>query len=312
MQRYEGRVSTLDKHGVTVVVPTLNRGGFLIDCLTDLVAQNHRPLEILVVDQSEAVGEDLADFLARHSDLISHHLVSFRGLPKARNYGWQHAKYEAILFVDDDIRCGPELVTEHLRALRLPGVGIVAGGIDEAHRPADVAPRPGSYRPWTATPIRGFAAHGEGDSDHAPGGNFSAWRRVLEQAGGLDEALDRGAALYEETDLCLRVRRSGYRIYFNGRARLTHLAAPSGGCRVDRVAEYVRTLAHNRGVMIRRHGRWFHAPVALGRLAAMGASYARHYRVPSALPACFVGALRGLRDGGRPPVRTRFNVGEPA
>jgi GT2 family glycosyltransferase len=294
----------LAEQGVSVIVPTLNRGGFLHDCLADLVAQRHRPLEVLIVDQSETVGEDVARLLARYGDVIAHHRVGFRGLPRARNYGWQHARYEAIVFVDDDIRCGPDLASEHLRALNLPRVGLVAGGIDTLGGPPDLLRRPGAYRRWTATPLRGFAAHGEGDADHAAGCNFSAWRHALEAAGGFDEALGRGAALYEETDLCLRVRRAGFRVYFNGRARLTHLVAPGGGCRVDRVTDYVGALAHNRGVMIRRHGRWFHTPVALGRLATLGLSYARHYRVPRALAACLAGGLRGLRDGGRPPTCT--------
>ncbi|WZP00185.1 glycosyltransferase [Isosphaeraceae bacterium EP7] len=298
--------------GMTVVVPTLNRGGFLHDCLADLVAQRHRPLEILVVDQSDAVGDDLAELISRHRDVIAHHRVPFRSLPLARNYGWQHAKHEAILFVDDDIRCGPDLISEHLRALQLPGVGLVGGGIDTPAGPTDLACRTGAYRRWTATPLRGFAASGEGDTDHAPGGNFSAWRRALRAAGGVDEALGLGAALYEETDLCLRAGRAGYRVYFNGRARLIHLAAPGGGCRVDRVADYVHAMSHNRGIMIRRHGRWFHAPVALARLAALGLSYSRHYRVPGALPACIKGSFQGLRAGGRAPSCSIYAEGAPA
>ena len=294
---------------MTVVVPTLNRGGVLRDCLADLVVQRHRPLEVLVVDQSETLGEDVAELIARHADVITYRRVAFRGLPLARNYGWQRARHEAIVFVDDDIRCGPVLASEHLRALDLPGVGLVAGGIDTPGRAADLRSRPGAYRRWTASPLRGFAATGEGDADHAAGCNFSAWRPALAAAGGLDEALGRGAALYEETDLCLRVRRAGFRVYFNGQARLTHLVAPGGGCRVDGVADYVRALAHNRGVMIRRHGRWFHAPVALGRLAALGLAYARHYHVPRALGGCVAGGLRGLRAGGRPPSCTNFSEG---
>jgi GT2 family glycosyltransferase len=300
------------EQGMTVVVPTLNRGGYLYDCLTDLVAQRHRPLEVLVVDQSETVGDDVAGLIARHGDVISHHRVSFRSLPLARNFGWQRAKHEAILFVDDDIRCGPDLVSEHLRALHLPGVGVVGGGIDTPAGPTDLGLKPGAYMRWTATPLRGFAASGEGYTDHAPGGNFSAWRRALVAAGGIDEALSRGAALYEETDLCLRVGRAGFRVYFDGHARLIHLAAPGGGCRVDRVADYVHAMAHNRGIMIRRHGRWFHAPVALGRLASLGLSYARHYRVPGALAACFKGGLEGLRAGGLEPACTVYVGGGPA
>src|SRR5208282_5166662 len=117
--------------GATVIVPTLNRGRYLIDTLHDLLAQEYRPLEILVVDQSSEEASALRDLVLKHPDLISYHKVHFRGLPLARNYGWQQAKYEAIVFMDDDIRCGPDLVSEHLRGLTLPNTGMVAGGIDE-------------------------------------------------------------------------------------------------------------------------------------------------------------------------------------
>ncbi len=290
--------------GVTVVVPTLGRGGYLADCLGDLLAQQHRPLEVLVVDQSAERDPAAARLAARHPGVISHHRVGFRGLPRARNFGWQHARYEAIVFVDDDIRCGPELAAEHLRTLRLPGVGVVAGGIDTTSGPADVRRRPGIYRRWTATPLRGFAARTEGNADHAAGCNFSAWRSVLAGVGGFDESLGTGAALYEELDFCLRAGRAGYRVYFNGAARLTHLVAPGGGCRVERLREHVRALAHNRAMMIRRHGRWYHAPVAALRLASLGLSHARHYREPLALVDCATGGVRGFRTGGRSPACT--------
>ena len=113
------------------MVPTLNRGSYLIDTLHDLLAQEYRPIEILVVDQSGEKAPALLDLVLKHPDLISYHKVQFRGLPLARNYGWQHAKYEAIVFVDDDIRCGPSLVSEHLRGLTRTNIGMVAGGIDE-------------------------------------------------------------------------------------------------------------------------------------------------------------------------------------
>src|SRR6202043_3278415 len=151
-------------------------------------------------------------------------------LPLARNYGWQHAKYEAIVFVDDDIRCGPELVSEHLRGLTQPGIGMVAGGIDEP-RSSQENGKPGHFNPWTATPSRGFESTGEFHVSHVPGGNFSAWRSVLQTAGGFDEALTAGAALYEETELSLRVSKCGFDIWFRGSARLQHLAAGGGGWR---------------------------------------------------------------------------------
>lgn len=298
--------------GVSIVVPTLNRGDYLIQTVKDLLSQEHRPLEIVIVDQSGEVDPELASLAAEHPDLVVHHRVEFRGLPRARNYGWKRARHDAVVFIDDDVRCGPDLASEHLRALRLTGVGLVAGGIEESRRVEPTCRRPGRYRRWTAAPLRGFSAHGEEDVDHAGGGNFSAWRTAIEAAGGFDEALGRGAALFEETDFCLRVQAAGFRVYFNGRARLTHLAAPGGGCRVDGVVDYVRSMAHNRGVMIRRHGRWFHVPTALGRLALLGLSYARHYRSPRSVAACVAGGLSGLRAGGHPPYAADDGRGGPS
>lgn len=292
---------------MTVVVPTLNRGGSLAGCLRDLLAQRHRPLEILVVDQSaDEPPAEVQALAAGAPEVIAYRRVDFRGLPQARNYGWQRARHDAILYVDDDVRCGPELAGEHLRALGRPGVGAVGGGIDEAEKPADPGPPTGVFDLWLAEARRGFAATGEVEADHVPGGNFSVWREAVRAAGGFDEALAVGAALYEEAEFCLRLRKAGYLVWFNGRARLTHLAAVGGGCRVEDVPAYVRGLAHNRGVVIGRHLRWFHWPSAAARVKWLGLAYALHYRRPAALPACAAGLLKGFLQGRRAPACTDF------
>ena len=290
------------------MVPTLNRGSYLIDTLRDLIGQEYRPIQILVVDQSAEEVPALQKFLLGTPDLISYHKVRFRGLPLARNYGWQHAKYEAIIFVDDDIRCGPFLVREHLRGLAKPNIGMVAGGIDEPNSSREISAGPGQFSPWTSTPTRGFDATGEFLVSHVPGGNFSVWRSVLRAAGGFDEALAIGAALYEETELCLRVRKCGFDIYFKGSARLRHLAAGHGGCRVPDLPQYVGSLAHNRAILISRHLRWFQAPVAWFRLLLLFISYAAHYHTLAVFRAGFVGLLNGLRVAKQPPVCSQYET----
>jgi GT2 family glycosyltransferase len=293
------------RQGISVVVPTLNRGSYLIDTLHDLLAQDYRPLEILVVDQSHGEDAKLLELVLGHCDLISYHKVSFRGLPLARNYGWQQAKYEAVVFVDDDIRCGPSLVAEHLRGLTRPNIGMVAGGIDERIS-SEGSSAPGRFNPWTATPQRGFGATGDCLVKHVPGGNFSAWRSVLQAVGGFDEALALGAALYEETELCLRVRKCGLDIYFSGRARLLHLAAGSGGCRVPDLPKYMGSLAHNRAILIRRHLRWFQTPIACFRLLLLFISYAAHYHTLRVFRPGITGFLRGVQAAKQPPVCSRY------
>jgi GT2 family glycosyltransferase len=296
------------RQGISVVVPTLNRGSYLIDTLHDLIAQDYRPIEILVVDQSSKKDHTLLDLVSRHSDLISYHKVQFRGLPLARNYGWQQAEFEAIVFVDDDIRCGASLVSEHLRGLARPNIGMVAGGIDERISSGESVSQPGQFNSWTATPLRGFDATGECLVKHVPGGNFSVWRSVLQTVGGFDEALATGAALYEETELCLRVQECGFDIYFNGSARLQHLAAGNGGCRVPDLPRYMGSLAHNRAILIRRHLPWFQTPVAYLRLFLLFISYAMHYHTLRIFPPGIVGFLSGLQTAKKPPVCSRYGA----
>jgi GT2 family glycosyltransferase len=296
------------KQGLSVVVPTLNRGSYLIDTLHDLLAQQYRPIEIVVVDQSNEESPALLDLVLEHADLISYHKVQFRGLPLARNYGWQKAKYEAIVFVDDDIRCGPLLVSEHLRGLTRPNIGMVAGGIDERIPCKENPAAPGQFSSWTATPRRGFSATGECLVKHVPGGNFSAWRSLLQAVGGFDEALANGAALYEETELCLRVQECGFDIYFNGNARVQHLAAGNGGCRMFDLPDYMGSLAHNRAILIGRHLRWFQIPVAFLRLLLLFTSYAVHYHTLDIFRPGAAGFLKGLQAAKLPPVCSRYGT----
>lgn len=291
------------------MVPTLNRGSYLVDTLADLAMQEHRPLEIVIVDQSAGQDSRLLELVQAHPGLISYYKVDFRGLPQARNYGWQRAKYDVIVFVDDDIRCGPSLIAEHLRALSQSNVGMVAGGVDERISLEEDAGLPGRFNAWTATPIRSFAARQECFVQHVAGSNFSAWRSVLEAAGGFDEALAAGAALYEETELCLRVQNSGYKIYFNPLARIRHLAAGNGGCRVSELSEYMASLAHNRAIVIGRHLRWFQKPVAYLRLILLMLSYGVHYRSASLFGPGFAGLRNGSRAGKRSPICSRATAG---
>ena len=260
-----------------------------------------------MVDQSDRVSAEAAALAARHADTISHHQVSFRSLPRARNYGWQRARYEILIYVDDDIRCDPDFVSQHVETLQRPGVSVVAGGVDEVNKPADLASAVGQFSRWTAIPTRGFGARGECFVEHAPGGNFSLTREVIRSVGGFDEAFAQGAALGEELEFCLRVRRAGFRIYFNGAARLRHLAIPIGGCRVPDLRRHVAGLAHNRALLIRRYSGLLPGCIALCRLAITGLSFAIRNCHPTLLWDAARGCGDGLRVAAQSPLCTCFS-----
>jgi GT2 family glycosyltransferase len=74
--RWNLRALELLDTGATVVVPTLNRGNVLIDCLRDLLQQHRRPLEILVVDQSDGPSPEMQELAERRELPVFH---PFRG-----------------------------------------------------------------------------------------------------------------------------------------------------------------------------------------------------------------------------------------
>lgn len=290
--------------GISVVIPTMNRAEVLLDTLRDLQAQTFRDFEVIVIDQSDAPNEEAEALLSNFGVPARYAFVThFRGLPEARNFGWRMAAKDIVVYIDDDIRCGPKFLQAHHDAHIQSGATLIAGGITEAKGDTTKAGRTGSFNWWTATSTRNFHLEKERWCLHAPGGNFSVSRDALEQVGGFDENLTVGAALYEETDFALRLRAAGHSAWFAPAAHIVHLAAPMGGCRVTKGwPEYMFGMAHNRSILIFRHLRPYHRPSALFRLFLFGISYSRLMGTPAPLWATFRGVRAGRKAAGVPKV----------
>lgn len=264
--------------GISIVIPTLHRTQFLKDTLDDLFLQEFEyPYEIIIVDQSEKADELIKNQVIPFANVRYFHIIEFRGLPEARNFGWQNAKYDYILYVDDDIKCNSNLLAEHYKLISKPEIGIVAGGITEANKD-NIDCNIGKFIKYSATPLRGFHQKGKKEVDHAGGGNFSAKKEILRKVYGIDENLTKGAALYEETDLCLRVKKAGYTIFFNSDAHVFHLAAATGGCRVQEIDRYLYSLVRNRSLIITRHLNFIHKITAHLYLIKLILAYVVSYK----------------------------------
>lgn len=283
--------------GISVVIPTMNRAAVLLDTLRDLQNQTFRNYEVIVVDQSDEPNPEAEALLAAYDVPARYfYITDFRGLPEARNFGWRQAVNDIVVYTDDDIRCGPEFLQAHFDAHVKTGAAMVAGGITEAKGDRDQPGGTGSFNWWTATPGGNFHKKVEGWCISGKGCNFSVRKQALAEVGGFDQNLTVGAALYEETEIGLRLHAAGFRCWFAPQAHLTHLAAPMGGCRVGPdVVRYVRGMAHNRALLIYRHLRPWHRPTALLRMFLYGLSYARATGSLAPIGA----ALRGMAEGRR-------------
>ena len=217
---------------VAVIIITRNRTESLRHCLSCIANQTRPAQEVIVVDSSGDTGtRDLvrADY---PSALYIHVETRLGSLPTQRNIALSHVKSDIVAVTDDDGFARPEWIAELLEC-HGPGVGAVGGRIlqgaaDEGRglaRPivGAVSPLRGSYGNFNVMWPEPF------EVSQLQGTNMSFPRETLARIGGWDPTLESGYAAYEDTDVCLRVRRLGRRIIYNPRAIVQHGLEPREG-----------------------------------------------------------------------------------
>lgn len=127
---------------VTVILPTHDRPDHLPGAVASVLAQSHRTLQLLIVDDASAEpAATVVDAVAggdRRVRLLR--LDIGRGAAGARNAGLAEADGELVAFLDDDDRWEPDKLRRQVEYLgRHPDVGLVTCGhhrVDE-RRPHD-------------------------------------------------------------------------------------------------------------------------------------------------------------------------------
>ena len=223
---------------ISVAIATYRREGILLETLDYLLGLLPAAAEILVIDQSE-----------RHETTTQTRLKSLDAtgrirwlrldrpsIPHAMNRGLLEATQDIVLFVDDDIRPEPALLTSHLAAHQQHSDVLVAGRV---------------VQPWqegvdisilAKTPFAGMESSWIEDFI---GCNFSVGRDTALALGGFDENFVRVAYCYE-AEFAHRFRASERRVYFEPAACVHHLKSSAGGTRT--FGEHLTTLKPDHAV----------------------------------------------------------------
>jgi GT2 family glycosyltransferase len=232
----------------SIIIPTYNRGKLLCNTLTNLIGQLPPDGEIVVVDQSDEVCSELMEIAKNHSTQIHYYKIFVKGLPHARNYGLRQALGEIVIFCDDDVIPDHNFIENHIQNYQEKEVGGVGGRIilSENQSPcnSNLNKVIGKVRWWDAYLIDNFDATERVYIDHVQGCNMSFRKEALIKAGGFDECFG-GSAHLEETDLCLRIRKAGYKIVFDPKAELIHLKDTKGGCRAENYKQWFYWYGYN-------------------------------------------------------------------
>lgn len=243
---------------ISVIIPTYNREDALRDSIADVLKQDYPNFEAIVVDQTATHKPEIQAYLEEmsHAGKIRWLRVDWASLPGARNYAVRRASGEIILFIDDDVQLPEGFLAAHARNYQEKSdVGAVAGRVFDRMKLTDSgggltieelppeAMDPGIA--WyyidlvhTVKPQQVLSARGC---------NMSFRRELFSKYGLKFDERFRGSAVREESDFCLRLRESGYKIWYDPEAHLVHLGEETGGCHdiSTKSLKYQITFYHN-------------------------------------------------------------------
>ncbi len=251
---------------VSVVIPTLGREKILLNTLRDLLNQDYPNFEIIVVDQSDEINKQVLDFIHQNKEKIKFFHLEEKGTPGAKNKGVEKAKGNIILFCDDDLKIeNKNLIAEHTKRYQDEKVGGVGGRVLMKNDvPVEQIKQVGKIKFFGLKIINNFNADFKAEIDHAFGCNESFLKEAFEKTGGFCPLFG-GTAYLEEPDLCLRIKKLGYKIVFEPSAEVFHLQASSGGCRAKDDYQFRFWYLHNYTLLCLRHFNKLFFPIFLLR-----------------------------------------------
>jgi GT2 family glycosyltransferase len=213
---------------VSVVVVTMNRPGHVQTCLDRLAAQVPRPDQVIVIDASP--DDRTRDVVARHPGVLyRRNELGYGHMTASRNIGLAAATGDVVSFIDDDAFAHPGWLAGLLDAYRLHPEAAAVGGRALNNNPNEATAgldNLGRIRPNGE--ICGYFAADPGgviEVDHMVGCNMSFRRETLARLGGFRDDFP-GTEVCEESDMSVRVKRIGGRIFFTPFAVVDHVAAP--------------------------------------------------------------------------------------
>lgn len=300
---------------VSVLIITLNRPDCMQKCLECLQSQSPPPNQILVVDASpddrteKVVSAFPGVLYLRNPD-------GFGRMTTSRNIGLKAATGEILAFVDDDAFAHPGWLAALKEGFCDSAVGAV-GGRALNNQPGEETcgvKEIGQLKP-NGFLTGNFAANPGKviEVQHVMGCNMAFRREVVAQLGGFREDYTGISGVREDTDMCLRVGRLGYKILFLPDACVDHIGAPQAiGQRFD--TRYAFASERNHLILLIRNFGLF-APIVWRYLVCLlvraGKDFLRRLggaflRPGVLLGGGIVGLFSGIRlllHTGRDPAR---------
>lgn len=241
---------------VSVVILTRDRPAEFRTLLAALAQQRLTDFEVIVVGAAASVEHHGAEpDIARG---LTYAQCLAQNISESRNIGLAQAQGEFVAFIDDDATPEPDWLDELVRAFGDDDVGGVGGfvrgrnGVDYQWRGA-LVDRYGGHLHFTLDDLTAWR-NGRSDPDRflsTVGVNGAFRRAALEAVGGFDENFH---YFLDESDLCMRLQRAGWRVVLAPDAEVHHAYAASNQRQRNRAPRDLYEIAASRVYFSRRYG----------------------------------------------------------
>jgi GT2 family glycosyltransferase len=282
---------------VSIVVCTYRREGALRLLLEDLLAQEGIAAEILVIDQTPEHEPETDALLAGDPNRLRHICIAEPNLPNARNRGIELAQGEIAIFIDDDLRVGPDFVRRLVAHFEDPEVeGVAPLVVVEGEEP------PGRFAERMYRFGRGWRVRKRIRVPHVIGACMAFRLPLVRRLGGFDPLLGRlnPTATGEDGDFCRRWSRAGHALWLAPGVQALHRMGTPGGCdtRFLPLGESMRQHRRALAYMVLKEERSPERISVRGWMRLLRGNVVRR-DVLQAGPVVWRQAVRGLRDSLR-------------
>ncbi len=252
---------------LSVVIINWNTATLLQQCLSTVVSSvDALEGEVIVIDNASTDGSPKMveqEFSTVHLIRNSKNI----GFARANNQGWRTSNGEYVLFLNSDTIALPKALPQLMEFMdNHPDAGACSPRLSRADGTTqpfafggDPTPmyllRRGFARLLLRRPLHDWETRAPLSVDWVSGACLLARRAALEQIDGWNEKF---FMYFEDNDLCLRMRRAGWKIFYAPQATITHLGGASLAQSKTRTRFYDASLRY----FYRKHYSFF-ARVAL-------------------------------------------------
>jgi GT2 family glycosyltransferase len=235
--RYRAKYRIQKSPLVSIIIPTKDQVRLLRQCVSSIEEKtSYDPYEIIIIDNNSINSETIhyLDALSdKHRVLRYQHPFNFSAI---NNFAAAQAKGEYLLFLNDDTQViDGDWLTALLEQAQHPDVGAVGAKLlypnnSIQHAGVIVGFFGGAGHAFKNLPNNRTTYFGLADLTRNCSAVTAACmmmrRKVFNEVGGFDEGLK---VVYNDVDLCLRIRKQGYLIVYTPFAVLYHLESASRG-----------------------------------------------------------------------------------